>query len=98
MSSPEIHAANAEKVFQALAKTFEEATASVDLSVVEIIEIGRIFHQTAVLYALQGVESEADQEVIKNAAVVSFAEALIPDLEGSAPEGEGDGDSPTPAG
>ncbi len=96
MSAPEPDAANAEKVFQALAKTFEQATASVELSVAEIIEIGRIFHQTAVLYALQMVESEADQEVIKNAAVVTFAEALLPDPDGAAAEGEGEAEGDQP--
>ena len=88
MSSSETDAANAEKVFEALAKTFEEATDSVDLSIAEIIEIGRIFHQTAILYALQSVESEADQEVIKNAAVVTFAEALLPDADASEQAGD----------
>ena len=77
MSSSETDAANAEKVFQALAKTFEEATDSVQLSVAEIIEIGRIFHQTAVLYALQSVESEADQEVIKNAARLDWGVLVV---------------------
>ena len=69
---------NAETVFQALAKTFEESTAELELSVAEIIEVGRIFHHTAVMYALQGVRSEEDQEIIKNAAVVPFADGLVP--------------------